>query len=47
VTIITAITNIVNISIVKTPTADAIIKNQNENPNVTANALNLGEDSSI
>ena len=29
------------------PTAEDIIKNQKENPAVTANALNLEEDSSI
>ena len=47
VTVITTNTNTANNSIEKTLIADVIIKNHNENPNVTANALNLGEDSSI
>jgi len=47
VTVITTITNTTNSSIEKTSTADVIIKNHSENPNVTANALNLGEDNSI
>ena len=34
-------------SIENNPVAEVIIKNQRENPAVTANALNLGEDSSI
>lgn len=47
VTVITTITNAANRSIEKIPTAVVIIKNHNERPKVTANALNLGEDSSI
>jgi hypothetical protein len=31
----------------KLPIADVIMKNQNEKPAVTANALNLGDDNSI
>ena len=31
----------------KTPVIEEIIKNQNENPAVTANDLNLGDDNSI
>ena len=38
---------ITNASIENKPEAEVIIKNQNENPAVTASALNLGEDSSI
>ena len=38
---------ITNASIENKPVADVIIKNQRVNPAVTANALNLGEDSSI
>ncbi len=47
VTVTMTITNTANSSIEKTPIADVIIKNHSENPKVTANALNLGEDSSI
>jgi len=39
--------NILKISKEKLPVADVIMKNQNENPAVTANALNLGDDNSI
>ena len=39
--------NILKISKEKLPIADVIIKNQNEKPAVTANALNLGDDNSI
>ena len=38
---------ITNDSIENKPVAEVIIKNQRENPAVTVNALNLGEDSSI
>ena len=38
---------ITNASIENKPEAEVIIKNQNENPAVTASALNLGEDNSI
>ena len=38
---------ITSASIENKPEADVIIKNQKENPAVTASALNLGEDSSI
>ena len=38
---------ITNTSIENKPEAEVIIKNQKENPAVTASALNLGEDSSI
>ena len=38
---------ITNASIENKPEADVIIKNQRENPAVTASSLNLGEDSSI
>ena len=34
-------------SIENNPVAEVIIKNQRENPAVTASALNLGEDNSI
>ena len=40
-------TNPANNSKENIPTTDVIMKNQNENPAVTANDLNLGEDSSI
>ena len=36
-----------NASIENKPVADDTIKNQKENPAVTANALNLGDDNSI
>ena len=38
---------ITSASIENKPEADVIIKNQKENPAVTASALNLGDDSSI
>ena len=38
---------ITSASIENKPEADVIIKNQKENPAVTASALNLGEDNSI
>ena len=38
---------ITSASIENKPVAEVIIKNQKENPAVTASALNLGEDSSI
>ena len=38
---------ITSASIENKPVAEVIIKNQRVNPAVTANALNLGEDSSI
>ena len=40
-------TKIANASIENKPMADEIIKNQRENPAVTANPLYLGDDSSI
>ena len=43
----TVATNTANTSKENNPIADVIIKNQKENPAVTANALNLEEDSSI
>ena len=43
----TATTKIANISSEKTSVTEVIIKNQNENPEATARALNLGEDKSI
>ena len=43
----TITTKAANISKEKTPIAVDIMKNQNENPAVTANDLNLGEESSI
>jgi len=43
----TADTNRANNSREKIPAADVIIKNQSDNPNVTANALNLGDENSI
>jgi len=39
--------NMPKISKEKLPIADVIMKNQNEKPAVTANALNLGDDNSI
>ena len=39
--------NILKISKEKLRVADVIMKNQNEKPAVTANALNLGDDNSI
>ncbi len=36
-----------NISTVKYPTEERIIRNQNDNPAVTARDLNRGEDASI
>ena len=47
VMVIVNTTKITNASIENKPVAELIIKNQKENPAVTANALNLGEDSSI
>ena len=41
------ITNIASVSKENNPIADEIIKNQKENPAVTASPLNLGEESSI
>ena len=41
------ITNTAIISNEKKPVDDDIIKNQNENPAVTARDLNLGDDASI
>ena len=38
---------IISASIENKPEADVIIKNQKENPAVTASALNLGDDNSI
>ena len=43
VTLRTIVTNVIKISIEKIPVEDVIIKNQNDNPAVTARALNLGE----
>ncbi len=43
----TIATNITKYSSVKTPKIDVSIKNHKVNPADTANALNLGEDSSI
>jgi len=43
----TITTKTANASKEKTPIAVDIMKNQNENPAVTANDLNLGEESSI
>jgi len=43
----TITTKTASVSKEKTPIAVDIIKNQNENPAVTANDLNLGEESSI
>jgi len=40
-------TNIASASKENNPIVDVIIKNQKENPVVTANPLNLGEESSI
>ena len=47
VMVIVNTTKITNASIENKPVVELIIKNQKENPAVTANALNLGEDSSI
>ena len=47
VIIIIDITNNINNITEKTPIAEVMMKNQSENPNVTANALNRGEDNSI
>ena len=47
VTVIIDTRKITNASIENKPEAEVIIKNQKENPAVTASALNLGEDSSI
>ena len=44
---IIADTNTANDSKEKTPAADVNMKNQSDNPNVTANALNLGDENSI
>ena len=41
------ITNIASVSKENNPIADEIIKNQKENPAVTAKDLNLGDDNSI
>ena len=43
VTLRTDITNIIKISIENIPVEDVIIKNQNDNPAVTASDLNRGE----
>ena len=43
----TVATNTASTSKENNPIADVIIKNQKENPAVTARALNLGDDSSI
>ena len=43
----TVATNTASASKENNPIADVITKNQKENPAVTANALNLGDDSSI
>ena len=43
VTLRTIATNIIKISIENIPVDDVIIKNQNDNPAVTARDLNLGE----
>ena len=42
-----ATTNTASVSKENNPIADVIIKNQKENPAVTARPLNLGEESSI
>ena len=47
VTVIINTRKIRSASIENKPVAEVIIKNQKENPAVTASALNLGEDSSI
>ena len=47
VIVIINIRKITNASIENKPVAEVIIKNQKENPAVTASALNLGEDNSI
>ena len=43
VTLITIATNIIKISIENIPVEDVMIKNQKDNPAVTAKDLNLGE----
>ena len=43
VTLRTIATNIIKISIENIPVEDVMIKNQKDNPAVTANDLNLGE----
>ena len=43
VTLRTIATNIIKISIENIPVDDVMIKNQKDNPAVTARALNLGE----
>jgi hypothetical protein len=40
-------TKIINASKEKIPIPDVIMKNQKENPAVTADALNLGDESSM
>ena len=47
VIVIVIATKITNTSIENKPTAEEIIKNNKENPAVTAKALNLEDDSSI
>jgi len=47
VIVITNTRKITSASIENKPEAEVIIKNQKENPAVTASALNLGEDNSI
>ena len=47
VIVITNTRKITRASIENKPVAELIIKNQKENPAVTASALNLGEDNSI
>ena len=47
VTIKIVTTNTASASNENNPTVDVIIKNQKENPAVTASPLNLGEESSI
>ena len=44
VMVIVIATKIINTSIENKPITELIIKNQKENPAVTASALNLGED---
>ena len=43
VTLRTIVTNIIKISIENIPVDDVMMKNQNDNPAVTASDLNLGE----
>jgi len=43
VTLRTAVTNIIKISIENIPVDEVMMKNQNDNPAVTAKDLNLGE----